>query len=520
MSYSEVKLKDIFIGCSDGESEAKKSIFLDLFYKDNKYEEIINNPMKFIISGQKGAGKTILAKYIEKTCTSINSTSKIVNLGEINLQKLIELGYKEYEECELSCFFRWFILTEFSKMLINSKCSNINDTNKSLLEKVLFQTKYKRTINKLHNFFEIRYPKGNYSYTTYTQGESNKSCVDLTEKFNDFFSFKNSVEYSTNLSRNYAKKPYYQVLDEVEELILNCLKYNKIMLIFDNLDDLGVNFYENNTHIKMLIKLLEELKNFNNKLFEKNLDGNRCIILVRSDILSILNMYSSNLNKLITDSEVNLYWIDKDYPRPENHILMDMLLTKIKNSTPKLQSWDKKAIYDKFFPDDIDGKSVINYLLDYSFGKPRDVIRYLNIIKDNNPNATCFTREMFRTCRTTYSKWFLEELKNELSIHKNPDYVKDMLKLLNDFSYRTFEFKDIKDYFNSNKNHYPNISDIKDCIETLYKFGVLGNSWQPPGTKSSRRLKFSWGYETDGNPSPDFQKKFTLHYGLRKAFSL
>ena len=127
---------------------------------------------------------------------------------------------------------------------------------------------------------------------------------------------------------------------------------------------------------------------------------------------------------------------------------------------------------------------------------------------------------MFRNYRTTYSKWFLEELKNELSIHKNPEYVRDMLKLLNDFSYRTFEFKDINDYFNLNRSHYSNISDLKDCIETLYKFGVIGNSWKPPGTKSPKRLKFSWGYQTDGNPSPDFQKKFTLHFGLRKAFSL
>jgi len=520
MSNSEIKLKDIFIGCSDGESEAKKSIFIDLFYKNNKYDEIINNPMKFIISGQKGTGKTILAKYIEKTCTSNNSTAKIVNLGEINLQKLIELGYKDYEEYELTCFFRWFILTEFSKILINNKCSNLNNLHKNIIKKALFQTKYKKTINKLHNFFEIRYPKGNYSYNNYTMGESTKNCVDLTEKFNDFFSFKNSAEYSTNINRSYTKKPYYQVLDEVETLILDCLKYNKIMLMFDNLDDLGVNFYENNTHVKMLIKLLEELKNFNNKLYEKNLYGNRCIILIRSDILSVLNMHSSNLNKLITDSEVNLYWIDKDYSTPENHILMDMLLTKIKNSTPKLEGLDKKDIFHKFFPDDIDGKSAISYLLDYSFGKPRDVIRYLNIIIENNPDSTCFSREMFRNFRTAYSKWFLEELKNELSIHKNPDYVRDMLKLLNDFSYRTFEFKDINEYFNSNRSHYPNISDLKDCIETLYKFGVIGNSWKPPGTKSSRRLKFSWAYQTDGNPSPDFQKKFTLHFGLRKAFSL
>ena len=57
-----IKLKDIFIGYADGETEAnsQEHNFLDLFYTGNsKYEEIckINS---FIISGRKGTGKTIL----------------------------------------------------------------------------------------------------------------------------------------------------------------------------------------------------------------------------------------------------------------------------------------------------------------------------------------------------------------------------------------------------------------------------------------------------------------------------
>lgn len=56
-----VKLKDLFIGCADGETESQESLFKDMFYKDNqKYDEITNNWAKFIISGPKGSGKTIL----------------------------------------------------------------------------------------------------------------------------------------------------------------------------------------------------------------------------------------------------------------------------------------------------------------------------------------------------------------------------------------------------------------------------------------------------------------------------
>lgn len=62
-----VKLKDLYFGKVDGDTESNNEKFLDLFYTgNNKYNEIANDPMKFLIHGQKGTGKTILGRYIEK----------------------------------------------------------------------------------------------------------------------------------------------------------------------------------------------------------------------------------------------------------------------------------------------------------------------------------------------------------------------------------------------------------------------------------------------------------------------
>jgi polynucleotide 5'-kinase involved in rRNA processing len=81
-----VYLKDLYFGCADGDTESYKKDFLDLFYTgNNKYNEIANDPMKFIVYGQKGTGKTIMGRYIEKTynknhycCIKIFSKSQLL----------------------------------------------------------------------------------------------------------------------------------------------------------------------------------------------------------------------------------------------------------------------------------------------------------------------------------------------------------------------------------------------------------------------------------------------------------
>lgn len=71
---SRAHLKDLFIGNIDGETEAARNDFEQLFYtKNSKFDEIML-PGKFIISGRKGTGKTILAQYIYK---KINERKKI-----------------------------------------------------------------------------------------------------------------------------------------------------------------------------------------------------------------------------------------------------------------------------------------------------------------------------------------------------------------------------------------------------------------------------------------------------------
>ena len=76
-----IRLRDIYIGNTNGDDEANHSNFKELFYKDNeKYYEILTDNLKFIVSGQKGSGKTILGRYIQAEINSRdNSICNIIN---------------------------------------------------------------------------------------------------------------------------------------------------------------------------------------------------------------------------------------------------------------------------------------------------------------------------------------------------------------------------------------------------------------------------------------------------------
>ena len=122
--YLSVKLKNLFVGNADGDIESKKELFKDMFYKENKkYDEINNNWYKFIISGPKGSGKTILGQYIKKVYEDDGIQCKILKSDSIALSKLINIGKDSLDRSEIILFYKWFILVEISKIVLAKKLS-------------------------------------------------------------------------------------------------------------------------------------------------------------------------------------------------------------------------------------------------------------------------------------------------------------------------------------------------------------------------------------------------------------
>lgn len=517
-----VYLKDLFLGSADGDDESNKDNFKDLFYTgNNKYNEIAFNNSKFIISGQKGTGKTILGRYLEEKYIEKGIECKIFNKNNLTLTKLIEKRNDVLSNDESVSFFKWMIYLEIYKILRDININVRFRFSKEYIVELKKKKEYEKNIEKLTEIYDTRFPKGNFEFIDYITGYEDEIEGELA--IDEKLKSKVRASKKRNLTKNNRRKEFYKVLEEFENLIFLCLEQKSVVFILDDLDELEIKIDNNVTPLTSIKKLIDAFKDINRKINKKKLNPSKCIMLIRSDILKSLNKTSTNLNKILADNTVELYWINKEESEPEKHILMEMILNKIKHSALEYSSLDNKTLYNKIFPKDINGDTALKYLIDYSFGRPRDIIYYLNLMIKKYGDNVKFEKKMFEECRKEYSEWFLDELYNEMNIHIPIEEVDEYLKLIRILGYRSFFINQITKSFFENKKQFKyikNKDDVIKALSVLYKFGIIGNSWNVNVGKENEKIRFSWGYRKDGKPNIILDQKFSVHYALRNSLNL
>lgn len=427
----KVQLKDLFIGNIDGEIESTRDNFEQLFYtKNSKYNHIVDFD-RFIISGRKGTGKTILSKYISEQMIKRKDTScKIFTRHDFKLQQLIDLQFRSIQGDELGLFWKWTFLIQIGKSLLE-------------LDKVFKFIPYTSEY-KLRSFFKNKYPENIFKLKEYNTSNTKKNSINLQSNLERSRIETGSIDIN-KINESYIRTEYFELISTLENIVFKCIKRNKeSLLIYDDLDELEDKVSDDSNYHKVLISMLETIKSINLRLKKEGKKYSKIIILLRSDIIDELHKHSSNSNKLITGSKTDLYWISKNYKNPEDHPLMEMILNKIKISVPAYSDMNNDKLYRQLFPKRIDNKEIIDYLINYSYGRPRDIIRFLSLVIDNFPEANYFEPNFFKDCSKEYSKWFYNELQNEISISKNKDLLLDGLRLINDLKKRTFDMTKLK----------------------------------------------------------------------------
>lgn len=485
-------LSDIFIGLSDGEKEALEKNFEKSFYEINsRYTSLIKNRKKFIISGRKGTGKTYLSKYIEKILKGEGYQCNTIKLSNFNLQKLIDINNREVKNEEMASFWKWEIYIEIARLVLKNKPSIYNFKEFSNYKSL------KGFYNKIYRLDDLR-------NSQITKSVSGKVSVPASEA-------------AYTLSKSLSKSEYFQVIDKLENILKENLKFNKILLVYDDLDELEYNIKQDKKYIYNLLNLLNVCNQINLELGQKDGLNIRVIIVVREDILEILHGYSNNLNKIVCDSEVNLFWGVQKSKEIWNHPLINSILLKVKENIEEFKEYDSEKLYKRLFPfDKIDKKSLLEYLLEYSFGRPRDIVNYLNIIKEMFPEEKFFKPEFFRKSRYKYSINLYNEVKNELSSYLESKELEEYFLLLKGLKKIVFSYEEISEYYISNKDKYSEIKSLDDYLNFMYKFGILGIS----KNVGDRKYKVNWVYRSEGGSNPSMRENFIVHYGLRKGLGL
>lgn len=504
MNNQRINIGEIFLGEVDGESEAKRDDFNELFYGDKEIYKQLTDEDKFLVIGRKGTGKSFLGNYLNKRIQNKGEKykSRIYTGKDLNLHRMIGLGQFEIDAKQGENIWEYVLLNIFAEMIIEEK---------SLTKYIPFTGK-----NKLRRF--LNDPEKNFKATKFTQSTTSKFTASIKNKATEV-----GADAQDGVNINFELKKYYENLPKLKQLTISALSKSNITLIIDDLDELRICSKMDEYYSQCIANLINVSKHMNIELSCKTRGKNKIIILLRDDIVEYLNENDSNINKAISNKFIKLDWWEKDKDKkPYEYRLMQMILLKVRKSTPEYKDMADGELYKLLFPKKVEGKEVINYLLDYSFGRPRDIIQYLNIVRDKERIKKTFDAASFKKYKKEYSEAFYRELKNEISIHERSELLKETIKLIQDFKHITFAYEDIEKYYTDRKENYTEIKDLKEALKEMYKLGVIGNTWNIPsktqGAKPQHRV--AWAYRDDNGSDLNLSKRMKVHNGLSKAFKL
>ena len=474
MSY---QLKDIFLGLTDGKKEAlQRPDFDNFFYNYEQIAEKSLNPMTYIVLGKKGTGKSLLGEYIvKKTNNKDNFSSALISFKEFRFHELRELKSRDVAPNEYISIWTWILLIEFIRVILKNNRLKEDEGYKSL-----------------HAFIQ-----------------SNFSTLILTAQTDADKQKLNNVngEYLRPKSSS-ATSSYLDLVSEVENKIIALLKLDKghkYYLILDELDDRFVkdDLYKNG--IISLIKATDRI----NIIFKRNGFDSKILLLLRTDIFTILN--DTDLNKLKRDNCISIdYGRRASYDSP----LFDLILKKIKVSIPEFQDMHKSGIIGELFQLDVGRIKTDRFLLERTFFRPRDLVTYLNLVKDKDPYATKFTSKNILDVEREYSEYLYDEIRNELKGHTSDEIIEQITVLIRHQSKFFFRYTDIAKFENERK--YLKDINLRDALTLMFNFGIIGNKWR----KQHSKITYYTTKIRDERSEIDFNKEFVVHLGLRKAFQL
>lgn len=472
------ELKDLFLGDSDGYNEATyKDDFDDYFYNhDNIFEKIVDNPKLFLILGRKGTGMSILAYYIKKKAQGKHDWFAEVNsYKEFRFHELLHLKDQDLEPNEYLSIWEWIVLLDIGRMCL--KDQSISD-----------QDEYERFRKFACENFSLDLAVG--KVVEVTREKSTRGGLKL---------FSRTVGNTEKIQSG----TYLELLEAIRSSIGTMLKSSecRYSLIYDDLDE---RFYNDKLYKELIICLVKVVSKLNRLFAERRINA-KIILLIRTDIFSILNY--PNLNKLRIDNAITLNWVGKlSIESP----IFKLLANKIRRSSPFFRNMGYVEIATHVFPDRVRNFDALFYILQRTLQRPRDIIAYLRCIQETYPRDVAFRSHAIVNAEIEYSKYFLNEFRNELCGHLEDTQIDQGITLLKLLKLNRFSYRKIESYVETHKSLYPNI-DVRQLLEAFFRFGIIGNRWS-----YYDKVYYSWKFRNE-EAVIDYDKEFVLHFGMHKA---
>lgn len=290
----------------------------------------------------------------------------------------------------------------------------------------------------------------------------------------------------------YDRNPVYVIIDELE-LSVKSKKDNERDIVL----------------VRDLIIAVDRL----NSICKKRGYDIHIIASIRNEVINNVLSFGYEINKSIEDFGIDVNWYQKGGNYLDNPLLK-LIENKIIASEESYGIIEHGDIWDKYFPSEINKTEVRKYILNYTWYRPRDLIRMLSIIQAEANDSDKITQEIFDRSMQLYSERSWNEIAEELKLtYTDSNDIKAIKKIFTNievpfsFSYisnRIKELAQIYEYIDEFSKKYKLI----DVLEKLFEWGVIGNSGQ--------RMVFKFLGDRDLSPA----ENMIIHTPLRNFFAV
>lgn len=517
-------VKDIYIGKPDAKDEIisqKSDEFLESFVipPNFDFEKLISGDEIFI-NGYKGTGKTALLLYLnakckEKdilTCSSfILFKSDYGNVQKLELENISKNIIKTIgidkeiliRETDFEYIWRWIIF----KQIIDDN----NENNGAIFEEDNNWNEFKKIIDSIlsekssKGFF--RMPNKVKMGLGYTFNNINANSTIKPELLLDFDKKENIDEYSQ----------FIKLLDKATEIFYTLKRTEIPYYIF--VDELEAFYAEASVlqrDLTMIRDLIITIKNVNTLFIESNFKNTKIICSIRTEIVNSIMKFvpSKEINKIISGYECPLVW-NYSNTNSYTHPIFEIWLKRIELSENRnnVTFKNKKEIYEKWFCSEVDEVPTVTYILNNTWNKPRDIVRFLNSTKNTLfSNRDVYSPGIFHASIQEYSQESLKEIKEELNALYTPNELEIMFMCLTGYKpYFSYEelLERISKYFNESFLK----SNIVSVLNDLYRVGIIGN-------KSKSSGQYRWQHKSNDGIIFDEEWDICVHKALWKSLSL
>lgn len=445
--------------------------------------EEIALPEKFLVIGQKGAGKSALSSKLQ--LMSQNKWNAFVasdDLEQFEFNLLLKTGgEKNVSIGGSTTAWQLLLFIKMISLLLNDQSFSINNKN-------------------IFTFSESMRKHGLMA------SESLVNIIRQTSRKGAFFKFKTIFTESgiraENGNETRIKDPA-AIIDSIKAAFLDVTQTeSSFSLVLDGLDYPIKSGRLNITYLWDLISAARLVNAFMN---EKNIKA-KVVILIRDDVIHIVP--DPNLAKRINDNGARLNWYDN------TRSVFETSLMKVIENRARLAGYNMgiKELWRTWFPNKIDGRDSTSFILDNTRYLPRDLISFFRCLQHINNNPP-FDRKDVLAALGNYSTWFLTELSDALVGFIPEDVRLELPGMLSELG-RRFSFDDFQKKMGERK--VTEKVAPEQLAKDLFNACVIGNAWKIADHGTDR---FSWKYRKN-NAAFNRSHDIVIHTGLWKELNL